>query len=322
MPAISIIVPVYKVEDYLDDCVESILAQTIRDFELILVDDGSPDNCGKMCDDWARKDGRIKVIHKSNGGLSSARNKGLDIATGEYVGFVDSDDTIHPQMYEMLYYYAKKDGSDIVSQQKVATIDKKVYDYEADGAERVIVSAEEVLKCFHGKYYNLLWMTAPTKLFHRNVFSQIRFREDIIYEDTDLFPQMVFNAHQITIIPQKIYTYRWRPDSIMRSDFSPKRYMILDIWQRHVTFFHQLNLVSSRDYFAIVYLYDLLRFYRKTYSQYPELKGAFRPYIGAYKKFRPFIRKHCRLSRLQRVVLEIFPTMPGVALKLYNRLDK
>lgn len=99
---ISIIVPVYKVEKYLDKCVESIVEQTYKNLEIILVDDGSPDNCSAMCDEWAQKDSRIKVIHKENGGLSSARNAGLDACTGDYIGFVDSDDWIEPDMYEYL----------------------------------------------------------------------------------------------------------------------------------------------------------------------------------------------------------------------------
>ena len=101
-PLISVIVPVYKVEQYLDECVQSIRKQTYTNLEIILVDDGSPDRCPEMCDEYARQDSRIKVIHKPNGGLSSARNAGLDIATGEYVGFVDSDDIVKPNMYETL----------------------------------------------------------------------------------------------------------------------------------------------------------------------------------------------------------------------------
>ena len=101
-PLISVIVPVYKVEQYLDECVQSIRNQTYTNLEIILVDDGSPDRCPEMCDEYARQDSRIKVIHKPNGGLSSARNAGLDIATGEYVGFVDSDDIVKPNMYETL----------------------------------------------------------------------------------------------------------------------------------------------------------------------------------------------------------------------------
>jgi len=102
-PKISIIVPVYKVEQYIHKCIDSILNQTLNDFELILVNDGSPDQCGQICDEYAKCDSRIKVIHKENGGQASARNMGLDIATGEYIGFVDSDDWIEPDMYEILY---------------------------------------------------------------------------------------------------------------------------------------------------------------------------------------------------------------------------
>ena len=94
MPKLSIIVPVYKVEAFLDKCIESILAQTYKEYELILVDDGSPDRCGDMCEEWAKKDKRIRVVHKENGGLSDARNAGIDVAQGDYIGFVDSDDYI------------------------------------------------------------------------------------------------------------------------------------------------------------------------------------------------------------------------------------
>lgn len=110
---ISIIVPVYKVEKYLDKCVESIVEQTYKNLEIILVDDGSPDNCPAMCDEWAKKDSRIKVIHKKNGGLSSARNAGLDGCTGDYIYFLDSDDYIADNCIEMLFNAIVSDGSDM-----------------------------------------------------------------------------------------------------------------------------------------------------------------------------------------------------------------
>ena len=99
---ISVIVPIYKVEEFLDECIQSIVDQTYQNLQIILVDDGSPDRCGEMCEDWARKDKRIEVIHKKNGGLSDARNVGLAEATGEFIAFVDSDDWIEPQMYEVM----------------------------------------------------------------------------------------------------------------------------------------------------------------------------------------------------------------------------
>lgn len=112
---ISVIVPVYNVEKYLSKCIDSILAQTYKNLEIILVDDGSPDNCPKICDEYAKKDNRIKVIHKENGGLSAARNVALDIAKGEYIGFVDSDDFIAEDMYEVLYNLAEKYNAEISS---------------------------------------------------------------------------------------------------------------------------------------------------------------------------------------------------------------
>ena len=113
-PKISVIVPVYKVEKYLPECIESVLAQTFTDFELILVDDGSPDNSGKICDDYATRDSRIRVFHKENGGVSSARNLGLDNARGEWIGFVDPDDWIEPDMYEQMYLAGTENNADFV----------------------------------------------------------------------------------------------------------------------------------------------------------------------------------------------------------------
>ena len=110
---ISVIVPIYKVEKYLAQCVDSILSQTHRDLEIILVDDGSPDGCGAMCDDYAKRDSRVRVIHKENGGLSDARNAGLAVCTGDYIGFVDSDDYIAPDMYETLAAFAEKEDLDV-----------------------------------------------------------------------------------------------------------------------------------------------------------------------------------------------------------------
>jgi glycosyltransferase involved in cell wall biosynthesis len=114
MPQISIIVPVYKVEKYIDRCVQSIINQTLQDIEIILVDDGSPDTCPGLCDEWSQRDKRIKVIHKQNGGLSSARNAGMKIATGKYIGFVDSDDDVDPDMYMKMYTVAEREQVDFV----------------------------------------------------------------------------------------------------------------------------------------------------------------------------------------------------------------
>ena len=113
LPKISVIIPVYKVEEYINRCIKSVVNQTYDNLEIILVDDGSPDNCPVICDKWAEKDSRIKVIHKNNGGLSDARNMGMKIASGELIGFIDSDDWISKEMYQLLYENMKENESDI-----------------------------------------------------------------------------------------------------------------------------------------------------------------------------------------------------------------
>lgn len=177
MPELSIIVPVYKVEPYLRRCLDSILAQTFRDFELILIDDGSPDNCGAICDEYAEKDSRIIVIHQKNQGVSAARNAGLDIARGTYLGFVDSDDWIEPEMYETMIATAKEKQVDVV----VCGIQ-----YWADNGELIrkdliadrSYTNEEMLKCLYGKP-NPTGGAVWNKIFLRSSVSAIRFQRNI-----------------------------------------------------------------------------------------------------------------------------------------------
>ena len=171
---ISVIVPVYKVEQYLPKCVESILAQTYTNLEILLVDDGSPDNCGAICEEYARKDPRIKVIHKENGGLSSARNAALDIARGEYIGFVDSDDWIQPEMYETLLSGIKKNDADMAYGGR--------YDVDGNTGEKTIGLCPQKEECISGMEMLgrvFVWdhcdSAAWDKLYHRSLFEQIRY---------------------------------------------------------------------------------------------------------------------------------------------------
>lgn len=183
-PKISVIVPVYKTEGLLDRCVESIVGQTYKNLEIILVDDGSPDNCPAMCDGWAEKDSRIRVIHKENGGVSSARNAALDIATGDYIGFVDSDDWIEPEMYLSLIQKISESGKNIalcsyyaveISGERYecrCVVDKEVLD--KDDYFRFIVLGGD------GGY---IW----NRLYDADILKEVRFDEDIWYSEDLLF---------------------------------------------------------------------------------------------------------------------------------------
>lgn len=226
MPELSIIVPVYKVEPYLRRCIDSILAQTFRDFELILIDDGSPDHCGAICDEYAAKDSRIIVIHQKNQGVSAARNAGLDIARGTYLGFVDSDDWIEPEMYETMLATAKEKQVDVV----VCGIQ-----YRADDgtlirndliADRSYTN-EEMLKCLYGKpnptggaVWNKIFIRAKVMDIHFRV--NISMAEDWVY----LFEcyEKCRNAYQIPSIFNNVVE---RPSSATRQNEIDALYRIV-----------------------------------------------------------------------------------------------
>ena len=181
MPELSIIVPVYRVEKYLPKCIDSILAQTFSDFELIMIDDGSPDKCGEICDEYAAKDSRIKVIHQENQGVSAARNAGLDIASGTYLGFVDSDDWIKPEMYEIMISTAKEKNVDVV----VCGINYFNTDdtlLRSDLINEGSYNKDELLTALFGKP-NPLGCGCVNKIFLREKVGNIRYNKNLAYAE-------------------------------------------------------------------------------------------------------------------------------------------
>jgi glycosyltransferase involved in cell wall biosynthesis len=219
-PTISIIVPVYNVEKYIHECINSILQQSFTDIEVILVDDGSTDSSGRICDEYALKDERIKVIHKKNGGLSSARNAGIDAAIGEYIGFVDSDDWIDREMYQQLYanmlrYHAQISACRLY----MMNIDDDFPDV-SNGEEMVFSKTEAMEELISNQK---LTFSSCNKLFSRVLFQQLRYREGIILEDMDLSYKLVNNAQKIVYTTKPLYFYRYNNASILRGNFSAKR---------------------------------------------------------------------------------------------------
>lgn len=235
---ISVIVPVYKVEDYLDRCVESIVRQTYSNLEIILVDDGSPDSCPLKCDEWAKRDTRIKVIHKENGGLSSARNSALDIITGNYIMFVDSDDTIHPLIIETLYkvLYETKSDISMCSWHKVYNISRPNNKaYCLDNTKIQIFEGDEVFALLFNKKLPLV-MAAWAKLYKREIFDSIRYPVGLIHEDEKVIPEILDKCQKLSFVPFKMYNNTQRNDSITGNFFSPKRLIALDILRERIDF--------------------------------------------------------------------------------------
>lgn len=218
MPAISVIIPVYKVEPYLDACVASVTAQTFSDLEILLVDDGSPDGCPALCDAWAQKDPRVRVIHRKNGGLSAARNTGIDAATGQFLAFVDSDDLLEPDTLRRAYEAQRQHDADLVIFNLVYVDEHNTPlpapDFtgfrdevlDADGVwQRYFALAEQKI------YYVVAW----NKLYKRELFADLRYAEGKRYEDQFLLPGLLARCKTIACLGYPGYRYVQRGGSIM-----------------------------------------------------------------------------------------------------------
>lgn len=215
MPELSIIVPVYKVEPYLCKCIDSILAQTFTDFELILIDDGSPDGCGAICDAYAVRDDRVIVIHQKNAGVSAARNAGMDIACGDYIGFVDPDDWIEPEMYETMLRTAKETGAEVVVCGCKYT-DVAASKFSPAFLQERTYTSEELLRELFGQP-NHVGGGVCNKLFSRSAICDIRFQVGVAMAEDWLFLYNAFLHCKNGIkIPQPFYSVVERPGSATR----------------------------------------------------------------------------------------------------------
>jgi len=222
---LSIIVPVYKVEPYLSRCIESITAQTYKNLEIILVDDGSPDRCGEICEAYAAQDQRIKVFHTENRGLSAARNLGIQHAKGEYIGFVDSDDWIEPDMYEILLKAAEESGAEIV---QCGYYKEKNRLTEAKISVAKTYTSTEALHALvlYGKINEGVW----NKLWEKSCFAEISFPEGRVFEDISTTYKLTSKANSVISKPVMLYHYMYRDEGISHSHNIAN---LVDYWLAH-----------------------------------------------------------------------------------------
>jgi len=219
MPAISIITPAYNVADYLPECLNSILSQTFHDYELILIDDGSTDDTGKICDEYAAKDPRIRVIHQDNIGVSDSWNKGVALAEGEYIGFVDSDDFIHEEMYEILYKAVTETQSDIAFcdfKKYMFDIKNAVFDERTDYHFRISSTEEELRSITQPYSAAFIWKG----LYRKECIKDIRFLSGYSIQDRMWSPIAVLHAKRIVRVDRALYMHLIRSGSNSRRDFS------------------------------------------------------------------------------------------------------
>ncbi|MCT4287903.1 hypothetical protein CMU71_15445 [Elizabethkingia anophelis] len=214
-PLISVIVPVYRVEEFIHECVDSIIAQSFSNLEIILVNDGSPDRSGEICDEYAQKDKRIKVIHKANGGLSDARNMGLSVATGEFISFVDSDDIINPDFIQILY--TNIGDADLSFCLFKEFSDNEIITYNLVEIKSLdIISSQRMLSELF-QYHYPASVIACSKLYKSSLWNNVRFPKAKVHEDEFVIHEILDQCDFISFVEAELYYYRKREESIMSS---------------------------------------------------------------------------------------------------------
>ena len=266
MDIISVIIPVYKTEKYLEKCIKSVTEQTYPELEIILVDDGSPDGSGALCDVLAETDERIKVIHKTNGGLSSARNAGIDAATGEYIGFVDSDDWIEPEMFETLLNRLLVSGADISccnmkrirGGDEVPIIRNLSFDAVFSGREAAARLLDDDAE--------ILWHMG-CKIYRAEMFKGMRLRNGILFEDFQIMPTLMMRAGKVTCTGLPLYDYFESPGSILRSSYSVKLFDYVTVCRENIAFYKK-NCPEAYDRIREIYIGKCLDIIFRSYKNH------------------------------------------------------
>ncbi len=231
-PTISVIVPIYNVEAYLDKCIRSIIDQSYKNLEIILVDDGSPDNCPHICDSWALQDQRIKVVHKENSGLSDARNAGLDIASGELIAFVDSDDWIKPEMFQRMMDAINEENADICACNIISVYpDREV---KWGGKSNIVGDSETMLDLLYSD--SRFPTSSCNKMYRKFLWNNIRFPVGKLCEDAFTTYLLIDKADRIVQITDALYYYRIRSESIMTASFSNRSMDEEEAWRKNYEF--------------------------------------------------------------------------------------
>lgn len=262
MDKISIIVPIYNVEKYLEKCINSIINQTYRELEIILVDDGSTDGCPNICDEYKKKDERIKVIHKENGGLSDARNVGIENSTGRYICFIDSDDIISSKFVEILYGLCLEYNADIVECDYIKfNEEKEIQELRNSDKSVEIINNKEMMRRLYNVKTALRTTIVCNKLYKSELFSEIKFPKGKLHEDEFTTYKIIYKSNITVVINQKLYFYRKNNESIMGKKFNEKRYDALIAFNERKEFFKKNNDIEFYNKSDVRYQNKIINFY-------------------------------------------------------------
>ena len=291
-PLISVIVPIYGVESYLQQCVDSIINQTYNNLEIILVDDESPDNCGEMCDEYALRDSRIRVIHKKNGGLSDARNAGLNVAQGEYIVFVDSDDWMELDGIEYMYHLAIENSADLVigGVEKIDDETKQIITTTNNGTHelKVFDNKQEAIKEFF-----LNGCASWARLYKKDVHKGVLFPVDEINEDEAVVLNLIEQCNNIVKTNYVVYKYRYRSQSITSTRWHIKKLA----WYEHC----KANLEFVKKKYPELVNYAESRYYASIIWCLNNMTADVRQFSNKIKELRKVLRKE--MSNLLRRAL-------------------
>ncbi|MEI6578764.1 MAG: glycosyltransferase family 2 protein [Eubacteriales bacterium] len=310
-PTVSVIIPIYNVEPYLRRCVDSVLVQTLSELEIILVDDGSPDGCPSICDEYAGRDSRIKVLHKINGGLSSARNAGLDAATGDFIAFVDSDDYIAPEMVKKLLnaLQEEEEEADI----SICGIQRVNEFYAPIGKTdtycfQLLTGMQALDKLFTNDY--VYFTVACNKLFKRFLFSSYRFPVGKLFEDGYAAFRYYFASKTVVCLPNCFYFYLTRSNSITTSSISLKNLDGLDAEVDSINFLKEKGVFELLAKAQIKYVGAIIFNLKRYNLKKSDVQIKFREIHRDFSRLFTGIIKNPLLSKKEKLLLTIFRISP------------
>lgn len=308
LPLISVIIPIYNVEKYLPRCIESVISQSYKNLEIILVNDGSTDNCSKICDNYLLKDSRISVIHKKNGGASSARNEGLEKVRGEYITFVDSDDYIHPLFVEKLFRLCEDHRCKLAQ----CDFEQGTEDEFNERPQKAITKIMSKENLFDTREFKII---PCGKLYHKSLFLDVRFPEGKIHEDEFVTYKLGYYANQVVLTNEKMYYYFQSPNSVMRNNSKFIKLDFIEAYTERIEFFDTKDEVKLKNISIKEYCIRLMLYFIKLKNSQNNIKQS-KFVFDLFKENYNLIRKEKFICIKEKIILMTFLYFPNVFSKI------
>lgn len=320
---ISVIIPIYNVEKYLEKCINSVINQSYNDLEIILVDDGSKDRCGEICEEYKIKDSRIKVIHKENGGLSDARNAGIRVAKGDYIAFLDSDDFIHIDFYKVLMSLMSEYDADIAQCELLRVNEDEIFNVSNNSDNEVIdvlSNTEALINLHNEKCVNsvVVW----NKVYKRELFEGILFPVGKIHEDQFTTYKVLFKANKVATTSKQMYYYLQRSGSIMGTSFNVKRLDALEACKEKIDFYKK-NSLFNIEKMARKNFEDLIRDYliMTANSKSVKMRQTYNDIIIYYRKNKDMFLPITEICLKKRILRFIYLYVHRLFIKFMYKLN-